>query len=47
MMAFSGGVERTLSQLAFLLDQSGWKLTRVHHGSLFASSSQKVIAVPV
>jgi hypothetical protein len=46
MMALTGGVERTLSQVKALLDQSGWKLDRVYHGPPFVLSNQKAIAVP-
>jgi hypothetical protein len=46
-MGISGGVERTLAQLSTLLQKSGWRLVRVHHGPPFVLTNQKAIAVPM
>ncbi|VDB92390.1 unnamed protein product [Peniophora sp. CBMAI 1063] len=46
MMALTGGIERTLTQVRELLADAGWKVIRVHHGAPFVLSHQKVIAVP-
>ncbi|KZV60684.1 S-adenosyl-L-methionine-dependent methyltransferase [Peniophora sp. CONT] len=47
MMGLTGGVERTLTQVRDLLAEAGWKVTRVHHGSPFVLSHQKIFAVPM
>ena len=45
-MGFLNGQERTVTYLRDLLDQAGWKLIAVHHGTPTAITFQKAIAVP-
>ncbi|TFY78717.1 hypothetical protein EWM64_g5297 [Hericium alpestre] len=47
MMALLNGQERTITHVRNLLEQTGWKLVQVYHGSPFAMTNQKAIAVPV
>jgi len=46
MMALHNGNERTITHLRDLLDQTGWKLTAVHHDTSSAIKFGKVIAIP-
>ncbi|KIP10225.1 hypothetical protein PHLGIDRAFT_266342 [Phlebiopsis gigantea 11061_1 CR5-6] len=46
MLELCNGKERTIPEFAALMEQTGWKLVRVHQGNASAVGSTKLIGIP-